>query len=62
MKLRKIEPNVYAYDWENKNERYAVVYNNEYVIAIFCSYSWAMQFIDSSVSRPKLQVMEVVEE
>lgn len=61
MKLRKIEPNQYEYDWENKNERYAVVYN-EHVIAMFCSYYWANHFVGSSISQPKLQIMEVVDE
>lgn len=63
MKLRKIEPNLYEYDWENKNERYAVVYGNEHIIAMFCSYYWANNFVgSSSISQPKLQIMEVIDE
>ena len=62
MKLRKIETNLYEYDWEDKKERYAVVYGNEHVIAMFCSHYWANHFVGSSISQTKLQIMEIVDE
>ncbi len=64
MKLRKIETNLYEYDQGNDTKKYVIVYNNECVIAMFCSKFWAdrLKLAVSVVDSEKMQIMEVVDE
>jgi hypothetical protein len=63
MKLRKIETNLYEYDWGNDTKKYVIVYNNECVIAMFCSKFWAERFkVAASIADSvKMEIFEVEE-
>lgn len=63
MKLRKIEPNLYEYEWETDTKKYAVVYDNQCIVAMFCSLFWAERFkVAASIAdSAKMEIFEVEE-
>lgn len=63
MKLRKIEFTQYEYDWESDTKKYAVVYDNQCIVAMFCTLFWAERFkaAVSLADGEKMEIMETVD-